>query len=113
ISTPMTLAPGQHASMNLICDPSASESVTGNVTVSTTQGTSAVIPVTGNGIQAALSLTPSSVTFGNVTVGSTNSQTIQISNSGSAVLAISQLSVTGSGFSASSVGLPLSINPGS
>ena len=113
ISIPMTLAPGQHASMNLIFDPSASETVTGNVTVSTTQGTSAVIPVTGNGIQAALSLTPSSVSFGNVTVGSPNSQTIQISNSGTALLTISQLSVTGSGFSTSSVGLPLSLNPGS
>jgi hypothetical protein len=112
MSTPMTLTPGQNASLNLTFNPSAAESVTGNVTISSTQGTSAVIPVTANGVQAALSLTPSSVSFGNVTVGSPNSQTIQISNTGSAVLTISQLSVTGSGFSTSSVGLPLSLNPG-
>jgi hypothetical protein len=112
ISTPMTLTPGQNASLNLAFNPSASESVTGNVTVSTTQGTSAVIPVTGSGVQAALSLIPSSVSFGNVSVGSPNSQTVQISNTGTAVLTISQLTVSGSGFSTSSVGLPLSLNPG-
>jgi Abnormal spindle-like microcephaly-assoc'd, ASPM-SPD-2-Hydin/Protein of unknown function (DUF1573) len=112
ISMPMTLTPGQNASLNVAFSPSASESVTGNVTVTTTQGTSAVIAVSGSGTQAALALTPSSVSFGNVTVGAPNSQTIQISNTGTAVLTISQLSVTGTGFSTSSVGLPLSINPG-
>ncbi len=113
ITTPMTLTPGQNASLSLSFKPMANESVTGNVTVATTQGTNAVIPVTGSGVQPALALTPSSVSFGNVAVGTPNSQTIQISNSGNAVLTISQLSVTGSGFTTSSVALPLSVNPGS
>jgi hypothetical protein len=112
ITMPMTLTPGQNTSLNLAFKPSANENITGNVTVLTTQGTNAVIPLTGSGVQAGLALTPSSVTFGNVPVGAPNSQTIQISNSGTAVLTISQLSVTGSGFSTISVGLPLSINPG-
>lgn len=112
ISTPTTLAPGQKASLSLSFKPSASENVTGNVTVATTQGNSAIIPVTGSGVQAALALTPASVSFGNVTVGAPNSQTIQISNSGTSVLTVSQLSVTGSGFTTSALALPLSINPG-
>ncbi len=112
ISSGLTLTPGQNAALNLTFNPSASETVTGNVTVMSTQGSSAVIPVTGSGVQAGLTLTPSSVNFGNVTVGSPNSQTIQIANTGTAVLTISQVSVTGSGYSSSSLSLPLSINPG-
>lgn len=112
IATPMTLTPGQKASLDLTFNPSAAENVTGNVTVTSSQGSSAVIPVSGSGVQAGLALTPSIVSFGNVTIGSPNSQTVQIANTGNAVLTISQLSVTGSGFSTSSVSLPLSINPG-
>ncbi len=112
IAAGLTLTPGQNAALNLTFNPSASETITGNVTVASTQGSSAVIPVTGSGVQAGVSLTPSSVSFGNVTVGAPNTQTMQITNSGTGVLTITQVSVTGSGFSTSSLSLPLSINPG-
>ena len=112
ITAPMTLTPGQTAALSLTFSPTAAETVTGNVTVTNSQGSSTVIPVNGTGVQAAMSVTPASVSFGNVTVGSPNSQTIQLSNTGTGVLTITQLSVTGSGFSTSTVNLPLSLNPG-
>jgi hypothetical protein len=71
-----------------------------------------VVAVSGTGLQAAISLTPSSANFGSVAVGSMNSQTIQIGNTGNSLLTITQASVTGSGFSATGLTLPLSINPG-
>jgi hypothetical protein len=71
-----------------------------------------VIAISGNGVQAGLGLTPATVNLGNVPVGSANSQTVQVSNTGTAVLTISQVSVTGSGFSTSGLSLPLSLNPG-
>ena len=111
ITTPVTLTPSQTASMTVSFSPTTSESVSGNVTVSNTQGASAVIPVTGTGVQAALSITPSSFPFGNVAVGTTDSQTIQLSNTGTATLTVSQVSVTGSGFSTSGLTLPLTLNP--
>jgi hypothetical protein len=112
ITTPMTLAPGQTAALNLTFSPTTAETVTGAVTVSSAQGTSVVIPVTGTGLQAGLAITPSSVNFGSVTIGSPNSQTLQLKNNGTAALTITQLGATGSGFNTSTINLPLTLNPG-
>jgi len=102
---------GQSAALNVSFKPSASEQISGNITVASSQGASAVIPVSGGGVQAALTMTPPSVSFGNVTVGIPNSQTIQLTNSGTGVLTISQLSATGTGYSTSALTLPFSLNP--
>ena len=112
LTTPVTLAAGQNASINVTFQPSASENVTGNITVASSQGADAVIAVSGNGVQPASSITPSSVNFGNVTVGSPASQMIQLQNSGSGTLTVSQVSVTGSGFGIGSLALPLTLSSG-
>jgi len=112
ISTPMTLAAGKQASLTVTFAPSASENVTGNVTVTSSQGASAVIPVSGSGVQPALSLTPSSINFGSLSVGSSNSQTIRVRNSGTGTLTISQVNVSGAGFSSSGLSLPISLSAG-
>jgi hypothetical protein len=111
ITTPHTLNAGQSAALNVSFKPSASEQISGNITVTSSQGATAVIPVNGGGVQAGLTATPSSVSFGNVTVGVPNSQTIQLTNSGTGVLTISQVSATGPGYSTSALTLPLSLNP--
>jgi hypothetical protein len=112
LTLPVTLTPGQSHTMSVKFSPTAAETVSGNVTVTSAQGASAVIPVSGTGLQAGINLTPSSASFGNVTVGAANSQTIQISNTGNATLTITQASVTGAGFSTTGLSLPFSINPG-
>jgi hypothetical protein len=112
LTTPVSLAAGQNASMNVTFQPSASENVTGNITVASSQGAAAVIAVSGNGVQPASSITPSSVSFGNVTVGSPASQMIQLQNSGSGTLTVSQASVTGSGFGIGTLALPLTLSSG-
>jgi hypothetical protein len=111
ITTPHTLGAGQSAALNVSFKPSASEQISGNITVTSSQGATAVIPVNGGGVQAGLTATPSSVSFGNVTVGVANSQTIQLTNSGTGVLTISQVSASGPGYSTSALTLPLSLNP--
>ena len=109
ISTPMTLAGGQNTAMSVSFDPTASENITGNITVTSSQGASAVIAVSGSGIQPALTITPSSASFGNVTEGSPASQTLQLANSGTGTLVISQVSVAGSGFSTGTLSLPINL----
>jgi len=111
ITTPYTLNAGQSAALNVSFKPGTSEQISGNITVTSSQGASVVIPVSGGGVQAALTATPSSVSFGNVTVGAPISQTIQLTNSGTAVLTISLVSATGTGYSTSALALPLSLNP--
>ncbi len=113
ITTPLTLTPGQAKAMNVAFNPLTAEDVVGNVTVTSSQGSSSVIAVSGTGVQAGLGLTPATVSFGSVPVGSTNTQTVKITNTGTGTLTISQVSVTGSGFSTSGLSLPLSLNPGS
>ncbi len=112
ITTPVALAPGQAKVMTVSFSPATAENVSGNVTVTSSQGSNAVIAVSGTGLQAALGLNPSSVAFGNVPVGSANSQTVQVSNPGTSVLTISQVNAAGSGFSTNGITLPLSLNPG-
>ena len=111
ITTPLTLNAGQNAALHVSFKPSASEQISGNIIVTSSQGASAVIPVSGGGVQAALTVTPSSVSFGSVAVGSPNSQTIQVTNSGTGLLTISQVSAAGTGYSTSALTLPLSLNP--
>jgi hypothetical protein len=112
VTTPVILSPGQTQTLNVAFNPTAQESVSGNITVTNSQGTSTVVGVSGTGVQAGISLTPSSANFGSVTIGATNSQTIQISNTGNGVLTITQANVAGTGFSVAGLTLPLSINPG-
>lgn len=111
ISTPMTLTAGQNASMSVSFSPKALENISGNITVTTSQGSSSVISVTGAGVEAGLKITPTSASFGNVTVGSPSTQTIQLTNSGTATLTITQVSASGSGFSTATLSLPISLNP--
>ena len=112
ITTPLALAAGQNASLNVAFHPSASENITGNITVASTQGANTVVAVSGNGVQPTLGITPSGAGFGNVTVGSPASQTIQLQNTGTGTLSVSQVSVTGSGFSTGTLALPISLSSG-
>jgi Abnormal spindle-like microcephaly-assoc'd, ASPM-SPD-2-Hydin/Protein of unknown function (DUF1573) len=112
MATPVTLAAGANAALNVTFRPSASENITGNITVESSQGASAVIPVSGVGLQAGLSISPGSASFGNVTVGSPTTQSIQLLNNGTGTLTVTQVSVAGNGFGIGTLALPLNINAG-
>jgi len=109
ISTPVTLNAGQSAAMSVNFQPTASENISGNITVSSSSGATAVIPVNGIGVQSALTMTPATASFGDVTVGSPSTQMVQLTNSGTGPLTISQVSASGSGFSTSILSLPISL----
>jgi hypothetical protein len=112
VTTPMTLIAGEKTALGLTFSPKASENVSGNVTVTTADGSTTVIALGGSGVQGALTMTPSSVNFGNVTVGSNGSQTIRVTNSGTGSVTISQVNLAGSAFSNSGVSLPISLAAG-
>jgi hypothetical protein len=57
-------------------------------------------------------VTPNSITFQNVIVGQKNTQTIQIGNTGNANLNVSAITLTGAGFSLSSITAPFALAPG-
>src|SRR5207245_9204272 len=72
----------------------------------------AAISLSGTGVQAQLSATPSSVAFGSVITGSSASQTITLNNTGTASATISQATVTGTGFSITGLSVPQTIAAG-
>ncbi len=62
--------------------------------------------------KSQLALTSGVVDFGSVPVGSSNSQSISITNQGNASVTVSQINISGSGFTITSKTLPLSLASG-
>jgi len=112
LPVPATIAPSESVPLTVTFLPTTSGAVAGSVTVTNDGGINVVGAVTGTGVQAGLSVTPSSASFGSVVTGNANSQTIQMKNSGTASLTVSQVAATGSGFSVSGVSLPFTLGPG-
>jgi hypothetical protein len=114
ITLPLTLAAGASSTFSAKCTPSSAGSLAGTLRlVSNAPNSPLSAALTGTGTQAQLSVVPASVGFGSVAMGATNTQTVTLANSGNANLIITQATVSGSGFSASGIALPLSLVPGS
>lgn len=112
VATPVTLMPLQSVALTVTYAPTTGGATTGSITVTNNDGVNAVAAVTGAGVQAGLSVTPGSASFGSIITGNKSSQTIQVKNNGTASVTISQVAVTGAGFSASGMTLPATLTPG-
>jgi hypothetical protein len=115
VSLPITLSPGQKSGFNVAFAPTGAGSVTGSLSlVSDAPDSPATVPLSGTGISATyqLSASPTSLSFGDVTVGTSTSQTATLSNNGNSSVTISQVTVSGAGFSASGVTPPLTLEAG-
>jgi hypothetical protein len=110
---PLTLAAGQTAAGSVVFAPTASGAVSGSVAFTSNSAT-ATSPVTlsGTGVAPQLAMTPTSMAFGSITTGTTSTQALTLRNSGTASLSVTQLAVTGAGFSITGFTLPLTIAPG-
>ena len=77
--------------------PSTFEDQTGTVTITDNAGNSPqTVPITGNGAEPAVDLSPSSLVFATQKVGTTSTaQTITVENYGNATLTLTNVAVTG------------------
>ncbi|HTA57608.1 MAG TPA: choice-of-anchor D domain-containing protein [Candidatus Baltobacteraceae bacterium] len=101
-----TLAPGQSLSLAVNFAPTAAGSVSGSVTVvSTATNSPATIQVSGTGTATTqtyqLSFNPAAIAFGNQPVYGSSSLPFTLTNTGTGSVSISQVTITGSGFSVS------------
>ena len=98
LNAPVTIAAGGSTTFTVMFSPTAAGSVSGAVSL-TNSGTASPlsIPVTGTGVaSAAVSLSPSSLSFGSVSLNVTSAaQTVTLSNNGTAALTISSIAVSG------------------
>lgn len=93
------LAPNQNCAISVTFTPSAAGTRTATLSIGDSAPASPqMVPLTGIGVaqQAAVTLTPGSLTFSNTLVSTTsNAQRVAVSNSGQAALIISSISISG------------------
>ena len=114
IAAPVTLTAGQSVSFSATFTPGSTGSVSGNVTItSTASNPTLTIPLSGTGVApGALGSSPSSLGFGNVTLGGNQSLSETLTNTGASSVTISQVGVTGTGFSLSGITAPVTLTAG-
>ncbi|HTC74533.1 MAG TPA: choice-of-anchor D domain-containing protein [Edaphobacter sp.] len=112
---PATLTPGQSMTLQLQFKPTATGSVTGNLTIgsNSTTGSTAVVSLSGTGTTANSTLTLSATTmsFGSVAVNSSTTQSLTLTSSGTSALTVNTASITGTGFTIVGGSFPVTLNP--
>jgi centrosomal CEP192-like protein/HYDIN/CFA65/VesB family protein/ASPM-SPD-2-Hydin domain-containing protein len=119
LTLPLTLAPGGSASCNVSFTPTSSGTVSASLSIvvtrqrrSRTYTGTATVPLSGAGVAlGALVSNPSSLNFGTVQTGTVKQMSQTISNPGSTAITISQISVSGTGFSFSGITPPQTLYP--
>ena len=111
---PITLAAGASTSFNLLYAPTTSGAANSTLTVtSDASNPSLAIPLTGTGATAgSLSAGTSPLSFGTITIGQSQTLSETITNNGEMPVTVSQVSATGTGYSATGVTLPFTLAAG-
>ncbi len=114
ITTPVTLTTGQSATFSVTFTPPSTGSASGNLTItSTASNPSLTIPLSGTGTApGALASNPSSLSFGSVQTGSQQSLSETVTNTGGASVTISQVAISGTGYSLSGITTPVTLTTG-
>ena len=113
VATPLKLAAGQSISLEAHFAPVTAGEATGSIAItSNASDPNLTIALSGTGVQGRLSATPASASFGDVVMGGNGSKVVRLSNTGTSALTISHLSVSGKGFSMSTVATPLKLAVG-
>ena len=114
VSVPLVLQSGQSASFTATFTPTSAGNATGSIALASNASNAALsIPLSGSGVTAgSLAANPSSVSFGSVQVGSTQTKSEVITNSGGSSITISNMSLTGTGFSTNGFTAPVTLNAG-
>ena len=114
ITTPVTLTPGQSASFSVSFTPQSASSASGSLTItSNASNPTLTIPVSGTGVAlGALGSSPTSLAFGSVQVGNSQALAETVSNTGGSSLTLSQVGISGTGFTLSGITTPVTLTPG-
>ncbi len=122
---PLRMNPGQGVSFQVAFQPTAAGTFFGSISVSLNRYLRGVksVAVSGTGVATAqapssptptylLSTSVTSLNLGSVLVGGSGSQPVVLTNTGNSSVTISQLSVTGAGFTAGGFAVPLTLAAG-
>jgi hypothetical protein len=115
LALPLTLDAGESTQIKVRFAPAAAEQLEGQFKF-WILGTKTPLTLrahgTGTLVKAFVTVSPSSLGFGDVEVGSNAQRAITLTNPSKATVNVSKVDVTGSGFSATGVDLPLTLTAG-
>jgi hypothetical protein len=111
LSLPLTLVPNQSTTFTVTFAPQSAGSTNGSVSfVSDASDSPLNLPLSGTGLApGSLSANPPSVNFGNVILGNDQSLPETLTNTSGSTVTITQVAVSGSGFSISGLNLPVTL----
>ena len=114
LNLPVTLAAGQSAAFNVTFTPQAGGAVSGSLSIASNASNSTLsIPLAASVATAGvLSTSDSSLDFGSVQINGTATQSETLTNTGGTNVTITQAQVSGTGFTATGLSLPMTLNPG-
>lgn len=113
VALPLSLAAGNQISLKVTFTPTSMGAATGSITItSNASNPNLTVALSGVGMMPQIAAVPTSVAFGSVPIGVSNTQTLTLKDSGNANLVISQVTITGTGFSISGPALPATVTPG-
>ena len=112
LSAGQTIAAGATANFSASFAPTVTGTASGSITITSTATNGTLsIALSGTGTQGALSANPASISFGNMAIGSSAAVAVTLSNTGTAAVSITGSSITGTGFSMSTLAAQ-TLNPG-
>jgi hypothetical protein len=114
-SLPLNISAGQQATITMAFLPTVVGSASGNISIVSNASTSPnSVSLSGTGIAATfiLSISPASLSFGNVTTGITSAaQSVTITNTGNSNVVISQIILSGAGYTMTGGSAPVTLAP--
>jgi hypothetical protein len=114
-SLPLNVKPGQQSTITVAFRPTSVGALAGNISIVSNAPTSPPsVALSGTGIAATLNLniSPTSLSFGSITTSASSApQNVTITNTGNSNVTISQISVTGAGYSITFGGAPVTLSP--
>jgi hypothetical protein len=114
-SLPLNVSAGQQTTITATFLPTVAGSASGSVSVVSNAPTSpSSVSLSGTGIAATfvLSISPASLSFGNITTGNSSAaQSAIITNTGNSNVVISQISLSGAGYTMTGGSAPVTLTP--
>jgi len=114
-SLPLNVNAGQQTTITVAFLPTSVGTVSGNISIVSNAPTSPTsVGLSGTGIAATLTLgiSPTSLSFGNVTTGTSSAaQNVTITNTGNSNVTISQINLSGAGYSMTGGSAPVTLTP--
>ena len=115
LALPLSLPPGGSSSFSVAFKSASSSSFYANLTLTNnTPNSPLVVPLAATVVSSVLQLTaaPTSLNFGSLPTGTNATQSVTLTNTGNSSMSVSNISVSGTGFSATGITVPLTLAAG-